>query len=488
MNTFKRKSLFAALGGLAAAGAVGTAHAVYVNNDGLGQALIYPYYTVRAGNDTLMSVVNSTSSSKLVKVRYLESQNSKEVLDFNLWLSPFDVWTGSITATAAGAKLTTVDKSCTTPAIPAGGVDFRNILFGDPLVGGEPANADKSLDRTREGYVEVLEMATLLPGGTLETAIKHVNGVPPCTGLPGTTITAAQSAQLLSPTGGLFGAGSIINVAGGTDQSYDAVAFDQWRSLPIYTGPSIVTPTLANALPTISTVLSGTVGVTSSWLTGADAVSATIMHNNLYNEYVIDTTIKAATDWVITFPTKRFYVGAGVGPAIPPFTRNFDGVNGSCDDISLAYYDREERQPGQTIDFSPSLAPTGPQLCWEANVVTFNNTNVVASPKSRNISPTDPVTGALYPSGWAQIGFPSDGIAGASGVHKIANIGAGFNVRVDLANGAVSSPVTVTYFGLPSLGFAMQQYTNTVNAGCNASIGACNYGGTFVHKQSRDIR
>src|SRR5262245_1733442 len=101
MNTFKKKSLYAALAGVSALGVTGAAQAVNVNPDGLGQVLIYPYYTTRAdatGNAyaTLMSVINSTQSAKAVKVRFLEGKNSREVLDFNLFLSPFDVWTAAI--------------------------------------------------------------------------------------------------------------------------------------------------------------------------------------------------------------------------------------------------------------------------------------------------------------------------------------------------------------------------------------------------------
>ena len=97
MNTFKHKSLYAALAGLGALGATGVAQAVSVNHDGLGQVLIYPYYTVRtvptgvvgidAAYNSLLSVVNSTASAKAVKVRFLEGKNSREVLDFNLYLS-----------------------------------------------------------------------------------------------------------------------------------------------------------------------------------------------------------------------------------------------------------------------------------------------------------------------------------------------------------------------------------------------------------------
>ena len=101
MNSFQRKSLYAALAGVGALGVTGAADAVNVNPNGLGQALIYPYYTVNsdaAGNayNSLLSVVNTTTSAKAVKVRFLEGKNSREVLDFNLYLSPRDVWAAGI--------------------------------------------------------------------------------------------------------------------------------------------------------------------------------------------------------------------------------------------------------------------------------------------------------------------------------------------------------------------------------------------------------
>ena len=83
--------------------------------------LIYPYYTVNAGNDTLLSVVNTSNEGKAMKVRFLEGRNSREVLDFNLYLSPFDVWTAAATTAGAlatdPAVLTTNDNSCTVPNI-----------------------------------------------------------------------------------------------------------------------------------------------------------------------------------------------------------------------------------------------------------------------------------------------------------------------------------------------------------------------------------
>ena len=131
MQKFKRKSLYLAL--VAAVSSVGMANtasaAVNITGNGLGQVLIYPYYTTRAGYDTYLSVVNTTNSAKAVKVRFTEGKNSREVLDFNLYLSKNDMWTAAVVNTANGAKLVTADKSCTAPAIAAGGKEFVNFAF-----------------------------------------------------------------------------------------------------------------------------------------------------------------------------------------------------------------------------------------------------------------------------------------------------------------------------------------------------------------------
>ena len=66
------------------------------------------------------------------------------------------------------------------------------------------------------------------------------------------------------------------------------------------------------------------------------------MHNNVYNEFVLDVSTKSGTDWVVTFPTKREYVFAGSGVAQKLFQNNFTAT-GSCDDVVLTQYDREER-------------------------------------------------------------------------------------------------------------------------------------------------
>src|SRR5690606_2240309 len=161
----KKKLLASVVAGL---GLVGSAHAVHVNPDGLGQVLLYPYYSVQDGYDTYVHVVNTTDSAKAVKVRFLEGKNSQEVLDFNLYLSAKDEWTGVITRTATGAQIGSQDTSCVAPRQLTTPEAFRSTLFtGDSV---------NSAARTREGYLEIIEMGDL--PADIATAATHVNGVP----------------------------------------------------------------------------------------------------------------------------------------------------------------------------------------------------------------------------------------------------------------------------------------------------------------------
>ena len=123
------------------------AHAVNLSPNGIGQALIYPYYTVRPGANglalgaynTLLSVVNTTASAKSVKVRFLEGKNSKEVLDFNLFLSHADVWVATIAATTNGAAVSTSDASCIlTSQLPAAGQQGPAGGLGRAVLGMRP--------------------------------------------------------------------------------------------------------------------------------------------------------------------------------------------------------------------------------------------------------------------------------------------------------------------------------------------------------------
>jgi hypothetical protein len=442
----------------------GTANAVHVNPEGLGQVLIYPYYTVRAkvgGKfpgaqfNSLLSVVNSTASAKAVKVRFLEGKDSREVLDFNLYLSMHDVWTAGIIPTADGAGIVTFDKSCTTPVVssnPASPTAFVNFAFSGTNADG----ATTSLDRTREGYVEIIEMGDVT--GPTAVGVTHVAGVPPCTGLADSV--AATNTVLGS--GGLFGGMTIINVNASAETGLDAVALDAFRlTTPIWAPPNSIQPDLTQAAPPQTEIFQGGTVVLATFLTGIDAVSAAMMHNNVMNEYVLDTGTASLTDWVLTYPTKRYYVFAGTGTPPKLFQQNF-GANGACDDVTIAFYDREEQTPaGPPGGFSPP--PPGspnPALCWEANIVTWNNSNLFSSTNSVNIS-------TPYQDGWGILGL----VGGATApIHQLISTG------------------NQTFNGLPVVGFSTNTFYNGAIPLAGGGTIQSAYGASFRHKTTTLIQ
>jgi hypothetical protein len=490
MNTFKRKSLYAAvLAGLGAVGAAGSAGAVQLSQDGTGQALIYPYYTVRTSGAgdfaTYLNVVNTTNSTKAVKVRFLEGKNSREVLDFNLYLSPRDVWSGAISRTASGAKLTSADNSCVTDSggfaqsVAAGKVypEFVNYAFigsGGPGWGWTTGwdGEDQSLDRTREGYFEIIEMGNIIDA-TITTGLKHNSaGVPANCGV----VANINAGNVVAPTGGLIGGASLINVNAGSDYGYDPVVLEDFAQLTgnnnLWYAAGSISPDMSNAGHNSKVFYYHdyvTDTVASTWWYGEDAVSAVLARDSVMNTYILDTATLSSTDWIVTFPTKRNYVGAN-DPAngamdpnrfvFPPFHNTF-WTGGSCDPISMTTWDREEQTFSSNVQSSPPKPGQTNNLCWEANVITFKNgTASLADADTLLGSKNRLEVSTPYEHGWAKL------------------------------NLSASTPLTSndgnTYAGLPVVGFMVQDFLNT-----NVTIGglpsASSYGGNFVHKFTRTI-
>lgn len=510
MNTFKRKALFAAV--VAGLGVAGSAEAVFIAPNRTGQALLYPYYTVQNNGtnswNTYLSIVNTTQDAKALKVRILEGRTSAEVLDFNLFLSPNDVWTAAIIPSDAtdgsAGRIITFDASCTAPAIPAGGEPFRNVQYVT-----QDAALGRGLDRTREGYIEIIEMASLT--GATATAVTHVNGVPDDCSVVQTNATSAIIADALPPTGGLTGTGTLINVNTGLDAGYKPDALDAFFIGVNFSGPGSTSPALADATPPISVVFNsgyntaGSIFATvyrSEWvspatalLSGAMATASVFMHESIMNEYVLDTAAASLTDWVVTQPIKNFFVS--VATAFPPYTEPLTAA-GACEEVEFSFFDREERgaQAGG-IDFSP-LPPGGPasSICWESTVLSIRNgaghmptgdtSGVLASRNTTSISITD-----TFQNGWARLRFTglnaTDPIVGGLRADPANSqaIGVGSDTYVT-GIPAVVGPIPTVFFGLPVTGFMIRTFSNGT---LTCATGACqgNYASLFDHAYSNLI-
>ena len=254
-------SIAAAVFGLGASGA----HAlIQLDTTGIGDILLVPYFSAQTENATLLSIVNTdTQNGKAVKVRFRGAANSDDVLDFQVFLSPTDVFTANVAKGADGrAVLTTTDKSCTKPNVITGTSFLTSRL--NPALTGDALN-----NGTREGYIEIIGMADIPPhnlssgtasaftgllgtastdskvvAGTAKTtdnalffATKHVKGeAPPCSGKAwtdldsaalGLTNTAAGTGPALGLTpltGGLMANWTIVNTVNAAAFGGEAIA------------------------------------------------------------------------------------------------------------------------------------------------------------------------------------------------------------------------------------------------------------------------
>jgi len=515
MNSFKRKALtcavLAGLGGVAT-----TAEAVYLNPDGTGQVLVYPYYTVNSsgGNafNTYISVTNTTSQAKATKVRFREGRTSAEVLDFNLFLSPNDVWVGALgpdtsDPTSAARLFGNFETSCTYPAIPAAGVPFTNIAYTT----GPDALPGTGLDRTREGYVEIFDMATLI--GALATAVTHtvIGGPPPnCSAV---RVDLTGNANLTAPTGGMYGEATIINVTNGAAVGYKADPLAAYRSNQFYADVSGSGPQLGGSAAPVSLVLANNRGTTDVWAglpnPGSRAVAAVYMHTSIMNDYVLDIGTRSNTDWVVTFPGKTEFF-AGTATPVPPYTGVLTS-NGACEPALFTFFDRDEFSAlPPTTGFSPQTpgaAPNTGSLCWESTVVSIRNSSAFTS--ASDISSSNPRSGVLgsrnvlavsqtnpsFNAGWINLAFTGAnaavGITSASGGSLLAteqNPGS-FNTGGG-ATGLVV-PTVHTFTGLPVTGFMVDSRANAAISCTLASgaAGSCsgNYMTLFRHSYRTTI-
>lgn len=474
MNTFSKKSLYVALAGLGLASLADSAGAVMVNPNGLGQVLIYPYYTVRSsasGNayNTLLSVVNTTASTKAVKVRFREGKASKEVLDFNVFLSPNDVWTAAVTPDGSGgAQITTTDASCTIPSFTSGTpVSFRTTESDADVIG-------PVAGRVTEGYFEVFEMATYDATDPVAVGAKHSAGNPAdC----GAVTNDAAAANPLPPNGGLMGSELLINVQDGQEFSQNATALTQFWDETAPAGQYFTTgdtaPTYSNAFPVGSAINGGPLFgggqiITGLFPTGELATTAALQRTAVNNEFVLDTSTLSGTDWVVTFPTKNLLVTET--SVTPPFT-NVLTATGACDAATLTTYDREETAvTPQGPDFSPSPTPTGFSLCWEANIISY--ALKTATPATRPVlgSANATTVSTDFLDGWASLTFS----AAATNVATATN-------GYDPQTGTTFTP-SATFSGLPVIGFAAISFANGTLTNATGDRVLSIYGATYPHR------
>jgi hypothetical protein len=307
-----------------------------------------------------------------------------------------------------------------------------------------------------------------------------------------------------APSGGLFGGAAIVNVELANMASYDATAINGFATQVfandiLHQEPGSVLPSLNSGDVTDGTVFldNGATQNSGSFVRGVDAVSYVFMHDQIMNEYTTEMGTAAQTEWVVTFPTKHFYVYApsagGFQVPVAPFTSEWDADDSdptACEVVILdTIWDREERafdEPDTGEPVPPIVSPAPPsvpndpkipfELCYETSVISFGDADLVGSQSrmlgSYNFHNIDN-TAIGFENGWARLqldDYPHD----ADQDGDIDDDEALFS-RADL--GGLN--------GLPVAGFAVETFKNGFLGEGNNTLG--NYGGIYKHKATRKL-
>lgn len=343
-----------------------TATQLVVSESGVGHQLFAPYFNTQGGNATLLSLTNTdTLNGKVVKLRFRGAGNADNVMDLTILLAPRDVWTGGVIESGGLSQLSTADRSCTMPRMEP---NAQNAFRTGRL---SPKDGAAIVAGTREGYVEVITMADIPSASVygaagdqpsqLYTAVRNVDGVPPCTASVLTAVSGdqnmgneAQAAALglASPTGGISGKWSVINVprtttysgdmtairavdAGGANARANFVLFPQTDNIyagdvdrvtadPLLrnvayaglaadgTGSGATTVPAVRAanldLPDLSTPYVTPATAATAPLAQATLLTAALAVRAAANDFATEPVIAGRTDWVYTMPSRRYSV------------------------------------------------------------------------------------------------------------------------------------------------------------------------------------
>ena len=328
----KRSTLACTIAGLLSIGQASAA--VTLDAGGLGQGLLFPFFTTQNGQTTLISIQNDSPDAKALKVRIMEGHAGAETLTFNVYLREGARWSAALalpdeSADAPGSLITN-SKACTIPVLD-GPVALRTFAFeGD---GGPQTPA-----RTRRGFVEVIEMGTLVPspgswGGPAEFASfpdEYSCGELVDLMSPGGIWLTSPNEDLGAPSGGLRGDAVVMDTSEGTSFGYPALAFDGLATMPRQfalagADADLLSPRLTD-IPAdedgeIRVVVAHGPGASTTLRYPADraydAIGALLASTSAAGNYNIHPAVAARSEWVLSFPTRRVHLADVVDGGAP---------------------------------------------------------------------------------------------------------------------------------------------------------------------------
>ncbi|MCX2972161.1 hypothetical protein EYC87_00995 [Halieaceae bacterium IMCC8485] len=502
-TNFKPLGLVAAVAAASAgyAGVVNATASVAAETE-LGDLAIVPYYTVLDGYSTGVNIINSSDRTQVLKFRFRRAVDSMDALDFNVVLSPRDMYTGFI-GKGAGDKIfwTSNDNSCVAPS-------YGNLTAADNQFELPPLYSIGA----ETGYIEIISMGTpLTETAPIAVSAKHdAEGVPADCGLVRDNFFA--NGDQASTTKGVInsakthqGSPAVVSEYEAAPDSLKVSYFIKSDETGVEFGDNAVhiagfldTPAMTNQQTGLFSAdlqgfdypdLNGGSPL-DVLLLGVDSrgkyndLRSILAASNLINDWS-NNSVEALgatvdTDWVVTFPGQyvmldlaTYLLGGGIAGTSDVCVRDGDGdvEDGTVDcdyrDIPVTatfnVYDREEQgiiiEEGELV-VSPSPPVTVPPeaLKDEVNVIQWGDAPVLNAPTSVSVSTPE---GAKF--GWASLStVSSDNLALCDLVWDFTDI----DPETGAPAGNYECSIEATG-SVPVVGFAAWQRAFAANPGSN---------------------
>jgi len=417
---FSKQTLSLAVAAAIGCGAAGTSPAVSAatldNTDRLGDAVVYQYFSAKDDWQTFFRLINTSEDAVVVKVRFREAANSREILDFEVALSPYDMWTGWTDRDAfgdgSGPGIRTNDTSCIFPppgSSPIAGGGFKRLngdlvaaLFSDAAFTGDYADGSAldPLVRKSEGYFEIIGISQYdgndFRSANFVNAVTHGAGGQPNCGQafnlwrdnPGRDLSPADTA-----VGNVLAANAyMINVPSGQGAGYDPDIIAGCSDLSLYNQAAMTdtSPDLDDCNPTDRFAQGGNTPALNQALWNGETEQA------MTTFYGIDLNQSGSID---TAPNS-----INLTVAIPgfPTCTSFTTEEGQSEQFELVYDAAQANllrtTPVQACDLAIVSTPQIQTFLSDSRDVA--GATVAWRQKQKGVAPTVPVTGGVDRVSW----------------------------------------------------------------------------------------
>lgn len=367
--------------------AAASAHAVEIGSDGFGDVLLFPYFKASGDTQSLLTVTtrDRDASARAIRIAFrFPAQASGQrpaPLLVDLALPAADSWVAALAAIGEAPVLLSQDHSCARAA-------SDGVVLEDGAVAGAGAAWSVPL-ADAEGWIEVFELGEIADAEVLG-ALSRSDGED-CLEF-WARFDAAGEGGMASPDNRLRGSLHLVEVARASAYSLAPLALAGFRDRPMFAATIVDRPTLDDAEPpTARVVLADGEVVESSFATApVDAVSAVLMAQAWELDFTVEAHAGAATDLVVTLPTRGWYVSGEDTRA--PFAAHPHIAPGGAVEMRTRVFDREGHGLGSVPGTAaakctpvPQNVPRGPKLDGDISVFEFGPQGLLESAHGRTL-------------------------------------------------------------------------------------------------------